>query len=70
LNNMEKLIWAASYAAEFSRVRERMDKYGRSIDDITGYSCAEVADVALLAYREAIKSDDAGYLTPVKEGDT
>lgn len=34
----------------------------------SGYSCAEVADVALEKFREAIESDDCGYRIPVKEG--
>jgi hypothetical protein len=68
MTEMDKLVWAAAYAAEFAQSRAFLGAHGREIDSISGYSCAEVADVALEKYREAIKSDDAEYLTPVKEG--
>ena len=68
MTDLEKQIWAASYAAEFARARDWCGKHGMDIDEINGYSCAEIADAAVSAYREAIKSDDAKYLMLVKEG--
>ena len=68
MNDMDKLIWAAAYAAEFAESRRFLDHAGRAIDEISGYSCAEVADVALEKYRKALKADDAEYLIPVKQG--
>jgi hypothetical protein len=70
MNDMEKLIWAAAFAAEWQTNREFNQNAGvahLSIDSISGFSCAEVADVALEHYREAIKGADAEYLIPVKE---
>lgn len=70
MNDMEKMIWAAAYAAEWQANRkfnhEAMVPH-LSIDTISGFSCAEVADVALEHYREAITGDDRKYLIPVKE---
>ena len=71
MNEMERLIWAAAYAAEWAANRKFNREAGvshLSIDTISGFSCAEVADVALKHYREAITGDDAVYLYPVKEG--
>ena len=68
MSDMEKMVWVASFAAEFSRERAFLDSHGKSIDDVSGFSCAEVADVALDKYREAIRSESAEYLTPVQKG--
>jgi hypothetical protein len=70
MNEMEKLVWAAAFAAEWQANRKFNHEAGRlhlSINTISGFSCAEVADVALEHYREAMTCDDAEYLIPVKE---
>ena len=67
MDNMEKWIWCAAFANEFSRERKWMMQYGRTIDDISGFSCGEIADAAVAAFREAISGYDAKYLTPVKD---
>lgn len=66
-SDVEKLVWAAAFAAEFAQDRALLNAHGKEPDSISGYSCAEVANVAVEKYREAIKSDDAGFLMPVKE---
>lgn len=70
MSEMERLVWAAAYAAEFARERDFRHSYPSAGDvtGISGFSCAEVADVALEKYREAIACDDAKYLLPVNEG--
>ena len=70
MNDMEKMIWAAAFAAEWQANREFNQNAGvahLSIDTISGFSCAEVADVALKHYREAMTCGDAEYLTPIME---
>jgi hypothetical protein len=68
MTEMEKMVWAAAFANECTSDRAFLEANGRTIDDISGYSCAERADVCLEKYREAIASDDAGFLIPVIEG--
>lgn len=70
MNDTERLVWTAAFAAEFMNSRSFLQQHcsEQTIDDISGYSCAEVADVALEKYRQAINSPDAEYLIPVKEG--
>jgi hypothetical protein len=70
MNDMEKMIWTAAFAAEWQANRKFNRDAGvshLSIDTISGFSCAEVADVALEHYRKAITGDDSEYLYPVKE---
>jgi hypothetical protein len=68
MDDLEKMVWAAAFAAEFASERAFLQNHSsKEIDSISGYSCAEVADVCLEKYREAIASDDCGYLYPVKE---
>ena len=68
MNDLEKMIWAAAYAAAFEAERRFLNSHGKTVDDVSGYACAEIADVALAAYWEEIKSDDGGYLTPTSKG--
>ena len=72
MTDLERQVWASAFVAEFSRERRFLQEtpiqHGRTIDDIGGFSCAEVADVALAKFREAMACEDAQYLTPVKEG--
>jgi hypothetical protein len=71
MNDLEKMVWAAAYAAEWQANRKfNQDAHVAhlSIDTISGFSCAEVADVALEHFREAMTGDDREYLIPVKEG--
>jgi hypothetical protein len=70
MNELEKMVWAAAFAAEFSR--EYAFRFTHAvphlpIDGISGLSCAEIADLALDKFREAVTGDDASYLTPIKE---
>lgn len=70
MNDLEKMVWAAAFAAEWQANRNFNQNAGvahLSIDTISVFSCAEVADVALDHYREAVTGDDRKYLTPVKE---
>jgi hypothetical protein len=70
VREIEFMIWAAAFANEFARERELyMATPGCkwTIDDIGGFSCSEVADVALEKFREAVNGEDGGYLTPIKE---
>lgn len=71
MTDLEKVIWAAAYAAEFASIRKLYESTPGSrltIDDISGFQCAEVADVALEKFRDAVSGDDAVYLTICKEG--
>lgn len=71
MNEMERQIFAAAFAAAFSKqwafmvqnkgVREAM----RSTSD--GFQFAKVADQAVLAYRNSLKCDDRIFLLSVKE---
>ena len=70
MSDMEKMIWTAAFAAEWARTRAFYHSSGvsrLSIESISGFACAEVADVALGHYREALTGSDSEYLTPVKE---
>jgi hypothetical protein len=70
---MEMMIWASAFVAAFERDRRLYEstpstpgcKY--TIDDVSGFHCAEIADVVLEKYREAMTCDDAQYLIPVQE---
>jgi hypothetical protein len=69
---LERNVWAAAFAAEFSLTRDFLHSnpgHSRTTDDISGFSCAEVADVALKKYREAVTGADREYLIPVQEND-
>ena len=61
MNDMEKLIWTAAFVAEFASDRAFIQKHAvnKSIEDISGYECASVADVCLKKYHEAVASDSA-----------
>ena len=73
MNEMERLIWAGVFAAEWSKERKFREENTSSQPgwhdpaSISGFSCAEVADVAVEAYREAVTGDNGEYLLPVKE---
>jgi len=67
---MERMIWAAAFVAEHARelmFRQDNPRDHLPIQGISGFSCAEIADLALARYREAMYCDDAVYLIPVKE---
>ena len=71
MNRMEQMIWTSAFAAEWARERKfRADHPISDLDfeNISGFSCAEIADVALKHFREALTGDDRKYLTPVDEG--
>lgn len=70
MNEIEKMVWAAAFAAAFQHELDFRQRHARAgdIDGISGSSCAETADVALQKYREAMVAFDCEYLTPVKEG--
>lgn len=71
MTSLEQQVWAAAYAAEFARESAfRQAHAGYPIDAISGFSCAEIADVAVIKLREALTGDDREYLLPVKEGHT
>jgi len=70
MNDMEKMVWAAAFAAEHAKELKFRQDHPRAhlpITGISGFSCAELADLALERYREALVCDDAEYLLPVKE---
>ena len=68
MTNLEKQVWAAAFANEFQRERSFGYQHGKLIDDIHGFSCAEIADVTLEKFREAITGDDKEFLLPFSEG--
>ena len=71
MSDIDKMVWAAAYAAEFNRVRAFYDEYPhlkKTIDDIDGFSCAEVADVALAEFQKAVEHPDKDLLEPVRRG--
>lgn len=69
MKELEQQIWAAAFAAEFSYWRQLyMKATYHTIDHISGFTCAETADVALEKFREAVTGPDREYLIPVKEG--
>jgi hypothetical protein len=69
---LEQQVWAAAFAAAFEADRILYYRYGdgtKTVDDIAGFSCAEIADVAVQKLREALTGPDREYLIPVREGD-
>jgi hypothetical protein len=67
MNELEKMVWAAAFANEFGRLRDRYyNEPGskRTVDDISGYGCAETADTAVLKLREAMTDDPEKILLP------
>jgi len=69
MTNLETQVWAATFAAEFARERKFQMEYGGGVvEDINGFSCAEIADSAVERLREALNGDDAEYLLPVTDG--
>jgi hypothetical protein len=70
MNHLEREVWATAFAAEFARERKfKMEHGGGTVEDISGFSCAEIADSAVERLREALSGDDAEYLLPVSEGE-
>lgn len=72
MNEMERMIFAAAFSAEFHKEWTfRVDQVG--VGGATGsfgksaFSIAEVADEAVEAYRKAMQSEDREYLLAVKE---
>lgn len=70
MSDLEKMVWAAAFAAEFSR--EYAFRFTHAvphlpIDGISGFTCGEIADLALEKLREALSGDDREYLVPVRE---
>lgn len=67
---LEKQVWVAAFAAEFAR--ERKSRFitpgAGSIDDIDGYDCAGVADVAVEKFRDALASDEYQHLDENPDG--
>lgn len=70
MEDIEKMVWAAAFAAAHSREWDfvRRGNGSVSVDDITGYKCAEEADHCLEKFREAVVCEDREYITPVKDG--
>ncbi len=66
---LEQQVWAATFAAEFSREWEFRTRHGLDRDEISGFSCAENADEAVTKLREALTCEDSKYLLPVIEGE-
>ena len=72
MNEIERMIFAAVFAAEYHKewtfrvqhvgVGGAMGSFGKS-----AYSIAEVADEAVKVYRRAMQSEDREYLLAVKE---
>lgn len=68
MNEIEQKIWATAFANAFEEDRILFYEGGRPLADISGFACAEIADVAVEKYREAVTGPDAEYLLIVKEG--
>ena len=70
IGGLERMVWAAAYANEFARSLDFILTYksNQTIDNVSGFACAEIADVAVEKLREALTGDDKEYLLPVKEG--
>jgi len=70
---MERMVWAAAFSAEWAREWNFRRSHHSDRENwgdcryIPGFSCAEVADCALEAYRDSMVCGDAEYLIPVKE---
>ena len=67
MNKLEQQVWAAAFAAEFSVARDLFQKGAIRIGDIDGFSCAEIADIAVERLRAALAGPDREYLLPIKE---
>ncbi len=71
MTELEKMVWTATFAAEFSREYAFRQTHGvphLAPEDISGFSCAEVADLAVEKFREAINGIDGNLLVPSVEG--
>jgi hypothetical protein len=68
MTGLEQQVWAATFAAEFSREWDFRRRNGVDHQGISGFSCAEIADEAVTKLREALACDDSKYLLPVIEG--
>lgn len=70
MNEIERQIFAAAYAAAFERSWNfYVEAMGvqKAMDLTNGFSAAEVADQAVKKYRAALACDDAEYLLSVSE---
>ena len=69
MSEMEKMVWAAAFAVEWKSQLDRLAPTDtRPWKNVSGFSCAELADEALLKFREAMRCDDKEHLLPIKEG--
>jgi len=69
MTDLEKQVWAGAFVAEFAMQRELYARHGnRTIDDVSGFSCAEAADVYVEKLRAALTGPDREYLMLVTEG--
>lgn len=64
---LERLVWAAAFAARFESERAFAQGHGYSIANVEGFTAAECADVAVEKLRQALSGPDARFLMPVKE---
>ena len=69
MKELEQRVWAAAFSLALQHDVEFIGTYDahRGIDDISGFSCAEQADFAVVKLREALQCADSECLYPVKE---
>jgi len=66
MTGLEEKIWAAAFAHAFFQEKRILNSFMKELK-VRGFTCAEMADEAVEAFREAINGDDAQYLLPIQE---
>lgn len=63
----EKMVWSAAFAQSVLKELDFYKSHGNTWDEInekvSGYNSAEIADIAVEKFREALAAADAEYLT-------
>ncbi len=63
MNAIERSIWTATFSNVFALEWQFKRKHiENALDSIDGFTCAEIADVAVEKYREVLKHPDADSL--------
>lgn len=66
MNDLEKFIWASAFSSVVLEEAKFLWKHGKEIDNVSSFSCGEMADFVLEKFKALEQSEDKEYLIPFK----